>query len=439
MKFVPDFAVSRRFAPLFGTQFMGAFNDNLFKTAIFVLITFYGLGRNLYLPASQLLNLGAMVFILPYFLFSALAGQINTRFDKAVIARAVKIAEIGIMTLAAVGFFSHSALILLACLFLMGTHSTVFGPLKYAILPDYLSEKELITGNSLIEMGTFLAILIGQMLGTLMVRGGPWLMSLLVLTIAVLGLLFSLKMPKVAPKNPDEVIDWNISRSTRAILQEAWEDPQIRTAILGISWFWLLGAVYTTQLPTFTEKHLGGNENVFNLMLTLFSIGIGLGSLSCARLSHVRLELGLVLFGAAGMTLFGTVLAVLTFGHHQGPLLGLVTFLAQPRAHAVCLCIFALGFFGGFFSVPLYTWLQTASSEAFRAQAVAANNIVNGLFMVAAAVASAVLIWLSDSISLLYLVVALGNVGIAYLLVRLWPPIWEGKFRWLRRPGRDEV
>ncbi len=427
------FARSRRFAPLFGTQFLGAFNDNLFKTAVFVLISYHGLGENPWLPAAQLLNLGALVFILPYFLFSALSGQISTRFDKAGLARIIKVVECLIMLLAAWGFFSHSAPLLLLCLFLMGSHSTFFGPLKYAILPDYLSDKELLSGNSLIEMGTFLAILFGQIIGTLMVGGGPWLMAGLTVLVAVLGTATSLFMPPVAAKNPHARIDANLVRSSGSILRQAAANPDIRTAIFGISWFWLLGSVYTTQLPTFTRLHLGGNEAVFNLMLALFSIGIGIGSIVCAKLSHERLELGLVLIGAAGMSIFGTILALATFGHHDGPLMGFGAFLAQGKAYVIMACISALGFFGGFFSVPLYTWLQTASNEAFRAHAIAANNIVNGLFMVAAALFSALLLMLFDSISLLYLLVAVGNLGAIYLLTRLSPQIWQQRYSWWRR------
>ena len=411
------FARSRRFAPLFATQFLGAFNDNLFKTALFVLISFYGLGSNAWLPASQMLNLGALLFILPYFLFSALSGQLSNKFDKAILARWVKLGEIAIMLLAAFGFWWHSAAVLLMCLFLMGLQSTLFGPLKYAILPDYLKSRELLSGNSLIESGTFLAILLGQILGTLLAGADTHWIIASVLLVAALGQASSLFMPKVAAKAPNTAIDAHVFRSTWQLLRATWAQKELMVAIIGISWFWFIGSVYTTQLPTYTRLNLGGDESVFNLMLTLFSIGIGLGSIVCAKISHEKLHLSLVVPGTLGMTVFGLCLVWLTHGQHYTVTQNWADFLLRANAWPIMGCITALGLFGGFFSVPLYTWLQTSSSDEFRAHAVAANNIVNGLFMVAAALISSVLIWLFDSINLLYLVVAVGNVVLLLYLL----------------------
>ena len=415
------FAKSRRFAPLFGTQFLGAFNDNLFKTALFVMISYYSLGANSVLPASQMLNLGALLFILPYFLFSSISGQLSTRYDKAKFARLVKILEIIIMAVAAYGFYIQSAPLLLACLFCMGTQSTLFGPLKYAILPDYLEQKELMMGNSLIESGTFLAILLGQILGTL-VAGMPfWVVSSLVVLMAIGGTLTSFFMPYVPAKNPQQKIEANIVRSTQTLLKDTFAQRELYTAIIGISWFWLIGAVYTTQLPIFTQKHLGGDDNVFNLMLALFSIGIAAGSVLCAKISRHQLRLGLVSIGTIGLTLFGLALVWLTHGTHytSDQLNGIVAFLSSSQNYWIMLCMIGIGFFGGFFSVPLYTWLQTASSDEFRAHAIAANNIINGLFMVFAAILSAALLFLFDSIILLYLIVAIGNMGLLFYLMKL--------------------
>ncbi|KPN70965.1 MFS transporter [Neisseria sp. 83E34] len=420
-----NFASSRRFAPLFGTQFLGAFNDNLFKTALFVSISFYGLGNNGWLPPSQMLNLGALLFILPYFLFSSISGELSTKFDKAKLANIIKILEILIMLVAAYGFLIQSASMLLVCLFMMGAQSTLFGPLKYAILPDYLNNKELIMGNSLIESGTFLAILFGQILGTFVAGMSHYVVATLIILIAFVGFVTSAFMPPVAAKQPDVRIDPNIARSTWSLLKATFAQRELYTAIIGISWFWLIGAVYTTQLPTFTKIHLGGNDNVFNLMLALFSIGIAVGSVLCAKLSHERLRLGLVAVGTVGLTLSGVLLVWLTYGTHHVELNGVWYFLSQPRSLPIMACMVTIGFFGGFFSVPLYTWLQTASSDSFRAHAVAANNIVNGLFMVIAALASALLLFLFDSINLLYFLAALGNLGMLYYLLKLEPKIWE--------------
>ena len=415
------FAKSRRFAPLFGTQFLGAFNDNLFKTALFVMISYYSLGTNSVLPASQMLNLGALLFILPYFLFSSISGQLSTRYDKSKFARIVKILEIIIMAVATYGFYIQSAPLLLACLFCMGTQSTLFGPLKYAILPDYLEQKELMMGNSLIESGTFLAILLGQILGT-SVAGMPfWVVSSLVILMAIGGTISSFFMPYVPAKNPHQKIEVNIIRSTQTLLKNTFSQRELYTAIIGISWFWLIGAVYTTQLPIFTQKHLGGNDNVFNLMLALFSIGIAAGSVLCAKISRQQLRLGLVSIGTIGLMLFGLALVWLTYGTHytREQLNGINHFLSQSQNYWIMLCMIGIGFFGGFFSVPLYTWLQTASSDEFRAHAIAANNIINGLFMVFAAILSAALLFLFDSIILLYLIVAIGNMGLLLYLMKL--------------------
>lgn len=415
------FAKSRRFAPLFGTQFLGAFNDNLFKTALFVMISYYSLGANSVLPASQMLNLGALLFILPYFLFSSISGQLSTRYDKAKFARFVKILEIIIMAVAAYGFYIQSAPLLLACLFCMGTQSTLFGPLKYAILPDYLEQKELMMGNSLIESGTFLAILLGQILGTL-VAGMPfWVVSSLVVLMAIGGTLTSFFMPYVPAKNPQQKIEANIVRSTQTLLKDTFAQRELYTAIIGISWFWLIGAVYTTQLPIFTQKHLGGDDNVFNLMLALFSIGIAAGSVLCAKISRHQLRLGLVSIGTIGLTLFGLALVWLTYGTHytSDQLNGIVVF-PQPKPKLLDYAVYDRHrLFWWFLFRSLYTWLQTASSDEFRAHAIAANNIINGLFMVFAAILSAVLLFLFDSIILLYLIVAIGNMGLLFYLMKL--------------------
>ena len=426
------FAKSRRFAPLFGTQFLGALNDNLFKTALFVMISYHGLGQGGWLPAEQMLNVGALLFILPFFLFSALSGQLCNKFDRGRMARVVKLMEVLVMLLATAGFLTQSVWLLMFSLFLMGLQSTLFGPLKYAVLPDYLNEKELLSGNSLIESGTFLAILFGQIIGTLLAGTGGNVVSAAVVLLAVLGLGTSLLMPRVAPKTPQAPISLNVARDSKDILKQAFADKALYAAIIGISWFWFIGAVYTTQLPTFTRLQLGGNEAVFNLMLALFSIGIGSGSILCARLSHSKLNLGWVALGTVGMSIFGLLLVSLTHGQSHSELVGLGEFLLRGNAYPVMLCIAMLGFFGGFFSVPLYTWLQTASSDTFRAHAIAANNIVNGLFMVVAALLSALLLWLFDSITLLYLIVAVGNLLMLGYLLAIAPPIREGLQRWIK-------
>lgn len=417
--------------PLFGTQFLGAFNDNLLKTAIVVLISYHGLTLNGMSP-ELLVNMAAGVFILPFFLFSATAGKLSERYDKAVIARGVKLAEIAIMLLAGVGFALHAAGLLMAALFLMGCHSAFFGPLKYAVLPQYLKEHELVGGNGMIEMGTFLAILIGQIIGSLMTQGGPWLIVTLLLVTAVGGWLSSRSMPPAPPGAPHLKLSFNFIGDSIRLVGEAWRIRDVRSAILGISWFWLMGAVYTTQLPTFTRLHLGGDAQVYTVMLALFSIGIGLGSVICAKLSHGRLQLGLVLLGSGGMTLFGGDLALGAMQHYQGALMSLGEFVAQAASWRHMLDVALLGFFGGFFTVPLYTWLQVSSPDSFRSQAIAANNIINGFYMVAAALASVVVLKQFGSIAYLLLGTALLNILATLHLLWQAPIIWQQRSSWLK-------
>jgi len=426
-----SFFATRRFLPLFGTQFMGAFNDNLLRTGVVVLFSYYGLSFA-GLPAAQLVNLAAGIFILPFFLFSATAGKLSECVDKARIARAVKAVEIAIMLLASCGFVLHSAGLLLAALFLMGTHSTFFGPLKYSVLPQYLHADELVGGNGLIEMGTFLAILLGQIIGSVMMRHGVIVASVLLLCCALIGYGFSRAMPAVAPTASELKLSFNVAKDTGQLLGAAWRLSGVRSAILGISWFWLMGAVYTTQLPTFTRLHLGGDADVYTLMLALFSIGIGLGSVCCAKLSRGQLQLGLVLLGSLGMSLAGADLALSSLALHRGALLTLAQFMQQTGHWRHILDLTLLGFFGGFFTVPLYTWLQTASPDSFRSQAVAGNNIVNGLYMVLAALASALLLKWFASIALLFLITALANLVATGLLIRSAPIIWRTRFSWLK-------
>lgn len=417
-----EFARTRRFAPLFGTQFLGAFNDNLFKTALITMISFYSLGQDTGIRPAILVAISTMLFVLPYFLFSSISGQMSTRWNKATLAKATKWWEVVIMLVAAYGFWTGSLWVLMACLFLMGTQSTVFGPVKYAILPEYLKPNELLNGNSLIESGTFLAILFGQILGALMVSGGAGTVGATIVLVAVLGTVTSHYMPATPPQDPSQKIQINVVASTRELLQQAFAITPIKTAIIGISWFWLMGSVYTTQLSSFAKLYLGDSEALFSILLAMFSIGIGMGSILCAKISHSRLNLRLVLIGAAGMAVMGVVFALMTFSMPLAkPNTTVWEFLSVGSHYWLLLVLTLLGFFGGFFSVPLYTWLQTSSSDTFRAHAIAANNIINGLFMVVGALISSVVILVFNSLGFLFLLLALGNVAAIYYLVRLSP------------------
>ncbi|GAB3265283.1 acyl-[ACP]--phospholipid O-acyltransferase [Chitinimonas naiadis] len=421
-----DLFKTRRFLPLFVTQFLGAFNDNLFKNAMLVMITFFGLGLA-GLDAPTLVNAAAGIFILPFFLFSATAGQLAEKYDKAALARIVKLLEIVIMALAAAGFMLKSAAILMSCLFLMGVHSALFGPLKYSILPQYLDERELLGGNGLIEMGTFVAILLGQIGGTLLIesnKGNPTLMAVSIssacLIVAVLGFLTSRAMPPAPPQAKDLKINWNIFTETWHIIAISRRNMTVFHSLMGISWFWFFGAVYLTQLPSYAKDVLGGNAEVYTLLVALFSIGVGAGSALCEVLSGRKVEIGLVPFGSIGMCVFGIDLffARPALAAHD---IGALAFVLDPSHWRLILDITLLGTFGGFFIVPLYALIQMKSEPAYRSRIIAANNILNSCFMVISAIVSVLILKAGASIPQLLLIVAVMNIPVALYVYGLQP------------------
>ena len=301
----------KRFGPFFVAQFLGAFNDNVFKNALLLLIAFHAADR-FAASSNTLINLSAGLFILPFFLFSATAGQLADKFEKSVLIRLIKLLEIGIMLLAAIAFWKNSIAMLITLLFLMGAQSSFFGPVKYGILPQVLDEDELLGGNGLVEMGTFLAILLGTALGGILIgidNIGGMLVATAVVAIACMGYVSSLAIPRIPAVDPEMRINWNPFSETRRIMGYARESRTVFLCILGISWFWFVGAIYLTQLPNFTLHYLAGNEQVVTLLLALFSIGVGTGSLLCERLSGHKIDIGLVPFGSIGLTLFGLDLA----------------------------------------------------------------------------------------------------------------------------------
>lgn len=414
---------SRRFLPLFITQFLGAFNDNLFKNAMLVMMTFYGLGMAGF-DAATLVNVAAGVFILPFFLFSATAGQLAERYDKALLAQWVKLLEIGIMLLATLGFFLKNTEILFLCLFLMGTHSALFGPLKYSVLPQYLKPQELLGGNGLIEMGTFLAILAGQIGGTVLIQHFPdsqTPIALACVSIAVLGYIASRSMPPAPPGDSRLKMNWNLFSETVAIMRHAGQNRTIFNSIFGISWFWLFGAVYLTQLPNYAKGVLGGNAEVYTLLMALFSIGIGVGSALCEKLSGHKVEIGLVPFGSIGLSLFGIDLY---FAAPAAPLLAnadALAFMALSGHWRVMFDLVLMGVFGGFFIVPLYALVQARAEPSHRSRVIAANNILNACFMVAAAGFSVLVLQLGATIPQLMLIVAIMNIAVAVYIYTLVP------------------
>lgn len=413
---------TRRFLPMFLTQFFGALNDNVFKQSLLLVFTYQivsASGNNI----STLNNMAALLFILPYFLFSATAGQLADRFEKARLTRWLKLAEILIMLLATVGFLTHQLWLLMLALFLMGTHSTFFGPIKYAILPQILKPNELMSGNALFQTGTSLAILLGMIIGGVVManaNGNLIWVSATVLAIAVAGFMsarFILSQPLNAP---DLKVNWNFLATSVETLKYSWRVPPVFYAIIGISWFWFYGATYLTQIPQLTQQNLHGGETVVSLLLTLFSIGVGIGSLLCRRLSGANVSLKLVPIGAAGLTLFATDLFFALGGLPvvTGELLGIASLFSAFSYWRVMFDIVMLGLSGGFYIVPLYAYMQEQSPETHRARIIAANNILNALFMVVSAVISIVVLSLLHlSLGVLFLFTALLNALVCYFVL----------------------
>jgi len=424
---------ARRFAPFFGTQFLGAFNDNLFKNALIVLLTFQAAQWTKLTP-EVLTNLAAGIFILPFFIFSATAGQLADKYDKAKLARLVKLLEIAIMGVAWFGFAAHSLATLLGALFLLGLHSTLFGPVKYAILPQHLREEELIGGNALVEAGTFVAILVGTLAGGLLAgaAGHPTWVAYAGLVVAVLGYLLSRGIPPAPAPAPDLVVSLNPFSETWRNIGFARANRTVFLSILGISWFWLYGALFLAQFPAYAKNVLGGNETSVTLLLAVFTIGIGLGSLLCERLSAGHVEIGLVPFGSIGLTLFGIDIAFASPDVLPAAApLTLSGLLALSTTWRLLVDLLLLGLFGGFFIVPLYALIQLRSAPAQRARIIAANNIVNALFMVVGSLAAAGLLGDGLTIPALFGVAAVCNAAVAVYIYSLVPEFLLRFVAWL--------
>jgi 1-acyl-sn-glycerol-3-phosphate acyltransferase len=412
---------ARRFGPFFLTQTLGAFNDNVFKNALVILVTFgiVGLSDD---DINYYVNLAGGLFILPFFLFSATAGQIAEKFEKSQLIRMIKIAEILIMGVGIAGLLMSSLPVLFGALFLMGAQSAVFGPVKYSILPQHLQEQELVGGNAWVEAATFLAILLGTMLGGwLMTRdGGAGMVSITVLLVAVLGYFASRWIPPAAAAAPDLRINWNPLTETWRNFRFMQTNRTVLLSVLGISWFWLYGAMFLSQLPGYTKTVLGGDETVVTLLLTVFSLGIGIGSLLCERLSGHKVEIGLVPLGSIGLTLFGIDL-YLAQPTVAAANISAGAFMQIAASHRVLWDLFLIGMFGGFYIVPLYALIQTRSEASHRSRIIAGNNILNALFMVVAAVLAIVLLDAGLSIPQLLLTTALMNAAVAVFIYTLVP------------------
>ena len=418
----------RRFLPYFITQFFGAFNDNIFKNVLLLFVAFAGAGA---LPVSShlFINLAAGLFILPFFLFSASAGVLADKYEKSAFIRKVKLAEIGIMLLGAVGFITESYTILLILLFLMGTQSAFFGPVKYALLPQQLKANELVPGNALVETGTFLAILLGTLTAGIIASAehANYIAAGCVVVFALLGYIASRSIPEACASAPNLTFRWQPIKHTKQTLAIAKSDRVIFQSMMAISWFWFLGAAYLTQFPNFTKVYLNGNESAVSFLLALFSVGIAIGSLACDKLSNHRIEIGIVPLGSLGITVFGWLMAT-SVPESLPVFTSFSQFIADQTLWPVFAYLLLLGISGGIFIVPLYAMMQQRAKVTERAQVIAALNIYNALFMVTSAVLGIICLSLIElSIPQLFMLLAALNLLVTvYLFIQV--PIFVVRF-----------
>jgi CAAX prenyl protease-like protein len=412
----------RRFAPFFWTQFFGAANDNLFKFAFTVLVT-YQLSVSWLPPAQAGLAIGAL-FVLPYLLFSATAGQLADKFEKTTLIRLVKNLEIGIMALAAWGFMAGHVPLLLGCIFLLGLHSTLFGPVKFAYLPQHLSERELTGGNGMVEMGTFVAILLGNVVGGLLIAlpgVGARQVAIACFALALTGRAAAQFVPRSPATDPGLTISWNPASETWRNLKLAHGNLVVFRTLLGISWLWFFGSVFLSNFPAFARDVLHGDEQVASLLLVVFSLGIGIGSLLCETLSRRHVEIGLVPLGAIGMTVFAIdlYLASRALPAPAAPYT-VAQFVAVPAHWRLMTDLALMCLSAGLFSVPMYALMQLRTPATHRARIIAANNILNALFMIGAALIAGALLGAGLTVPQLFLAVGLANAlvaGYIFLLV----------------------
>lgn len=427
----------RRFSPLFWTQFFSSFNDNFLKSSLIILVTFRAV-RVFNLGSGELVSVAGGVFILPFFLFSATAGQLADKLEKARFIRIIKWTEVAIMALAAYGFLSEHYGFLLVVLFMMGLHSAFFGPVKFGILPQFLDESELVGGNALIEAGTFLAILMGTISGGVMAavpKWGPLLASVTLISTAVIGLITSFWIPPAESVAPLLKVQWNLVTPTWSILKDTHKNRTVFLSVLGISWFWFFGAVVLSLFPTYCKDALHSNESVVTLFLACFSVGIGIGALLCERLSRQTIELGLVPLGSIGISLFTAELAYSAQPERLRAVLpegfGALTMLhTWPGVHLL-LVLVLLAIISGFYIVPLNALIQSRSEKSHRSRVIAGNNILNALLIVIASFVLVVFLKLNLSYPQIFLILAGFNGLVAIYIYTLIPEFLHRFIAWI--------
>jgi len=428
-----DLLKQRRFAPFFWTQFLGAFNDNLFKTALVVVLAFETANWTT-LDPTLATNLVPGLFILPYVLFSATSGQIAEKIEKGQLARFIKWLEIGIMGVAALGWFTHNFWLLIAAVFGMGMHSTLFGPVKYAYMPQHLKPEELTGGNGIVEMGTFVGILLGQVFGAVIVTLKPdgviWLAAATV-SFAVLGLVTAYGIPRTPAPQPDLKINWNPFTESVRNIKFSSGNRTVFLSMLGNSWFWFYGAIVLAQFPVYAKEYLKGDNSVFVLLLTMFSLGIGAGSLLCEKLSGRKVEIGLVPFGSIGLSLFGIDLYLASQGYSAAGQVDAFAMAMQPGAWRIILDVIMIGVFGGFFIVPLFALIQLRADPKHLSRTIAGMNIMNALFMVIATGVAILMLKQGFTIPELFLATAIMNGLVAVYIFTLVPEFLLRFLAWM--------
>lgn len=414
---------SQRFLALFVTQFLGAFNDNLLKNALVMLIT-YRLALLNNENTQQLVTMAMGLFILPFFLFSATAGQLADKYERSKIVRIIKLAEILIMIFASIGFLTQSTWLLMISLFFSGVHSTFFGPIKYALLPQHLKANELLAGNAYIEAGTFLAILLGTICGGLIVmqQHGIYLICCGLLALALFGYVSSRYIPIAPAPDPKLTINYNFWNDTIRIIKYSRKSKDVFNCILGISWFWLIGAIFLSQFPVYVKHQLHAEASVVTLFMTLFSLGIGLGSFISSRLLKGAIKSTYVPIAAVSVSLFTIDLYFASLNNlyfNLPALLSFERFMHFKASWRLMLDIMGIAISAGIYIVPLYAIMQNKSDKTYLARIIAANNVLNSIFIVASVIFTLIMFAMSRTISEIFLAVGLINLAVALWIRRL--------------------
>ncbi len=416
---------SKKFLPLFITQFFGAFNDNVFKNAFLIWFT-YDIAQKLKIDAQFMVTIASGLFILPFFLFSALAGQLADKYEKSKLVRIIKIAEILIMSFSFVGFYFENIYLLLFLMFLMGVHSTFFGPIKYSLLPEHLKDNELVGGNALIEGGTFLAILLGTIIGGIVIRreSGIEIISAALIFFAFVGYLSSRFIPKSSSADAKLKISFNLITQTWKIINYAKKEKTVWLSIIGISWFWFIGVTFLSQFPIYTKNIINGDEYIVTLFLSIFSIGIGVGSIICNKLLKGKINGRLVPFGSIGITIGIIIFCAASYFYNliikPDDLLSLKDFLSLTiYSWFILLGLLTIAVFSGIYIVPLYAIMQHRSKEKYLSRIIAANNVLNALFMVISSISLITLFKLKLTLLQIFLLIGIINIFIFFIIRKI--------------------